>query len=228
MNRFRSTLIVSIVAFLASEAACLAAAEAACKVANGASREASAPNVLVILTDDQGWGDLSLHGNRNLRTPHLDSIAQKGAQFRHFYVCPVCSPTRAEFLTGRWHIRGGVRDVTSGGERLDLDEVTIAQLFRQAGYRTAMFGKWHNGTQGAYHPTQRGFEDFYGFTSGHWGHYFSPLLEVNDELTRGSGFLPDDLTNRALRFISSEDDRPFFLMMTYNTPHSPMQVPDAW
>lgn len=228
MSRFRSTVIVSIVVFLASEAGSLVAGEAVCEVKGEACYEGSAPNVLVILTDDQGWGDLSLHGNRNLRTPQLDSIAQKGAQFRHFYVCPVCSPTRAEFLTGRWHIRGGVRDVTSGGERLDLDEVTIAQLFRQAGYRTAMFGKWHNGTQGAYHPTQRGFEEFYGFTSGHWGHYFSPLLEINDELTRGSGFLPDDLTNRALRFISSEDDRPFFLMMTYNTPHSPMQVPDAW
>ena len=87
---------------------------------------AAPPNVLIILTDDQGWGDLSLHGNTNLATPHIDQLAKAGAQFEHFYVCPVCSPTRAEMLTGRWHPRGGVRDVTSGGERLDLDETTIA------------------------------------------------------------------------------------------------------
>ena len=87
---------------------------------------AAPPNVLIILTDDQGWGDLSLHGNTNLATPHIDQLARSGARFEHFYVCPVCSPTRAEMLTGRWHPRGGVRDVTSGGERLDLDETTIA------------------------------------------------------------------------------------------------------
>ena len=132
------------------------------------------PNVIVVLTDDQGWGDLSLHGNRNLSTPNLDALARSGAQFSHFYVCPVCSPTRAELLTGRWHPRGGVRDVTSGGERLDLDEVTIANAFKSAGYRTGLFGKWHNGTQGPYHPISRGFDEFYGFTSGHWGSLLQP------------------------------------------------------
>lgn len=186
------------------------------------------PNVIVVLTDDQGWGDLSLHGNRNLSTPNLDALARSGAQFSHFYVCPVCSPTRAELLTGRWHPRGGVRDVTSGGERLDLDEVTIANAFKSAGYRTGLFGKWHNGTQGPYHPISRGFDEFYGFTSGHWGHYFSPMLEENDELTQGDGYLPDDLTNHAMDFIRRDDTRPFFTLLTLNTPHSPMQVPDAW
>ena len=186
------------------------------------------PNVIVVLTDDQGWGDLSLHGNRNLSTPNLDALARSGAQFSHFYVCPVCSPTRAELLTGRWHPRGGVRDVTSGGERLDLDEVTIADAFKSAGYRTGLFGKWHNGTQGPYHPIRRGFDEFYGFTSGHWGHYFSPMLEENDELTQGDGYLPDDLTNHAMDFIGRDDARPFFALLTLNTPHSPMQVPDAW
>ena len=186
------------------------------------------PNLIVVLTDDQGWGDLSLHGNRNLSTPNLDALARCGAQLSHFYVCPVCSPTRAELLTGRWHPRGGVRDVTSGGERLDLDEVTIADAFRSAGYRTGLFGKWHNGTQGPYHPIRRGFDEFYGFTSGHWGHYFSPMLEENDELTHGDGYLPDDLTNHAIDFIRRDDARPFFALLTLNTPHGPMQVPDAW
>ncbi len=189
---------------------------------------AAPPNVLIILTDDQGWGDLSLHGNTNLATPHIDQLAKAGARFEHFYVCPVCSPTRAEMLTGRWHPRGGVRDVTSGGERLDLDETTIADVFRKAGYRTALFGKWHNGTQGPYHPLARGFDEFYGFTSGHWGHYFSPLIEEQDELTRGAGYLPDDLTNHAIDFMRREDSKPFFTILTLNTPHSPMQVPDTW
>ena len=189
---------------------------------------AGPPNVLIILTDDQGWGDLSLHGNTNLATPHIDQLARSGARFGHFYVCPVCSPTRAEMLTGRWHPRGGVRDVTSGGERLDLDETTIADVFRSAGYRTALFGKWHNGTQGPYHPLARGFDEFYGFTSGHWGHYFSPLVEQQDELTRGDGYLPDDLTNHAIDFMRRDDSQPFFTILTLNTPHSPMQVPDTW
>ncbi len=186
------------------------------------------PNVIIILTDDQGWGDLSLHGNTNLNTPHLDQLAKDGAQFSHFYVCPVCSPTRAEMLTGRWHPRGGVRDVSRGGERLDLDETTMADAFKAAGYRTGLFGKWHNGTQGQYHPNARGFDEFYGFTSGHWGHYFSPILEQNDDLTRGEGYLPDDLTDHAMDFISTTATQPFFALLTLNTPHSPMQVPEAW
>ncbi|MDR3638616.1 MAG: sulfatase-like hydrolase/transferase, partial [Isosphaeraceae bacterium] len=103
---------------------------------------ADRPNVLIILADDQGWGDLSVHGNTNLRTPHIDSLARDGALFERFFVCPVCSPTRAEFLTGRYHPRGGVRDVSTGGERLDLDERTIADAFRAAGYATGAFGKW--------------------------------------------------------------------------------------
>src|SRR5215207_6851181 len=88
---------------------------------------AERPNVVVFLADDQGWGDLSIHGNTNLATPHIDSLAKDGALFEQFFVCPVCSPTRAEFLTGRYHARGGVRGVSTGQERLDLDEITIAQ-----------------------------------------------------------------------------------------------------
>src|SRR4051795_1242178 len=92
------------------------------------------PNVVVFLSDDQGWGDLSVHGNTNLSTPNIDSIARDGALGERFYVCPVCSPTRAEFLTGRYHARGGVRGVSTGAERLSLDEITIAQTFKAVGY----------------------------------------------------------------------------------------------
>src|SRR5687767_12809952 len=108
---------------------------------------ADKPNIVVILSDDQGWGDLSINGNTNLSTPNIDSLGRDGVIFDRFFVCPVCSPTRAEFLTGRYHPRGGVRGVSTGQERLDLDERTIAEAFQAAGYATGAFGKWHNGSQ---------------------------------------------------------------------------------
>ena len=192
------------------------------------SAPAQQPNVIVILSDDQGWGDLSVHGNFNLATPNIDSLARDGASFDRFFVCPVCSPTRAEFLTGRYHPRSGVYSTSAGGERMDLDEVTIADTFRAAGYATAAFGKWHNGMQYPYHPNGRGFQEFYGFCSGHWGNYFSPPLERNGELVRGEGFMVDDFTNHALQFIEAHREKPFFVYLPYNTPHSPMQVPERW
>jgi arylsulfatase A-like enzyme len=193
-----------------------------------ATQAAEKPNVVVFLADDQGWGDLSVHGNTNLQTPHIDGLARDGARFEHFYVCPVCSPTRAEFLTGRYHPRGGVWSVSTGGERLNLDERTIANVFREAGYATALFGKWHNGSQYPYHPNARGFDEYYGFTSGHWGDYFSPPLDHNGQPVRGQGYLSDDLTDHALTFVEQNRARPFFCYVAFNTPHSPMQVPDRW
>ena len=189
---------------------------------------ADRPNVVVILTDDQGWGDLSINGNKNLNTPHIDSLAQEGIRFDRFYVCAVCSPTRAEFLTGRYHARSGVYSTSQGGERMDLDEVTIADTFKAAGYATGAFGKWHNGMQYPYHPNGRGFDEYYGFASGHWGDYFSPPLERNGKIVQGEGFLVDDLTDKAMEFMEENRDGPFFAYIPYNTPHSPMQVPDEF
>ena len=186
------------------------------------------PNVIVILTDDQGWGDLSLNGNVSVETPHIDQLASDGARFQHFFVSPVCSPTRAEFLTGRHHVRCGVYSTSEGGERVNADEMMIGEIFKKAGYRTAAFGKWHSGMQHPYHPNARGFDEFYGFCSGHWGNYFSPMLEHNGQLVQGDGYLPDDLTARAIEFIERDHSRPFFVYLPYNTPHSPMQVPDRW
>ena len=195
---------------------------------SGERRSEQPPNVVVILADDQGWGDLSLHGNTNLSTPNIDSLAHEGAMFEHFYVNSVCAPTRAEFLTGRYHGRGGVRGVSTGQERLNADEHTIAQTFQAAGYATGAFGKWHNGTQHPYHPNARGFGEFYGFTEGHWGHYFDYELDHNGELVRGEGYVIDDFTNKAMNFMEQNRDGPFFAYLPYNTPHSPMQVPDEY
>ncbi len=185
-------------------------------------------HIIMIVTDDQGWGDLGVNDNPHIHTPHLDTLARAGVQFSRYYVSPVCSPTRAELLTGRYHPRGGVYSTSQGGERLDLDETTVAELLQEQGYRTAAFGKWHNGSQPPYHPNNRGFEEFYGFCSGHWGNYFSPMLEHNGAVVKGEGFIIDDLTDHAMDFISDEDDRPSFTLLAYNTPHSPMQVPDEW
>ncbi|MHC4251258.1 MAG: sulfatase-like hydrolase/transferase [Planctomycetota bacterium] len=186
------------------------------------------PNIVIFLADDQGWGDLSVHGNVNLSTPRIDSLARDGAIFDRFYVCPVCSPTRAEFLTGRYHARSGVTSTSAGGERFDLDERTIGEVFKSAGYATGAFGKWHSGMQWPYHPNARGFDEYYGFCSGHWGHYFDTVLEHNGELVKGNGFIIDDLTEHAMEFVEKNSDRPFFCYVPYNTPHSPMQMPDRF
>lgn len=219
MLRLRSQTVCGVLALLSLAALVSSSTGAA------APRK---PNVVVILADDQGWGDLSIHGNTNLSTPNIDSLGRDGALFEHFYVCPVCSPTRAEFLTGRYHARGGVFNVSTGGERLNLDARTIGDTFKAAGYATACFGKWHNGSQYPYHPNGRGFEEYYGFTSGHWGDYFDPPLEHNGQPVRGQGYITDDLTNHALAFVDQHREGPFFCYLAFNTPHSPMQVPDRW
>ena len=190
------------------------------------SAAAEKPSIVMFLTDDQGWGDLSIHGNTNLKTPHIDSLAREGASFENFYVCAVCAPTRAEFLTGRYHPKTGVSGVSEGTERINPDETTLADLLKNAGYATGAFGKWHNGTQAPYHPNDRGFDEYYGFTSGHWGHYFSPPLDHNRKIVKGNGYLVDDLTDHAIRFIEENRDEPFFCYIPYNTPHSPMMIDD--
>ena len=189
---------------------------------------ARSPNVVVILTDDQGWGDLSINGNQNLSTPNIDRLGNEGLTLENFYVCQVCAPTRAEFLTGRYHPKTGVSGVSTGQERLNVDETTIADVFKKSGYATGAFGKWHNGTQPPYHPNYRGFDEYYGFTSGHWGHYFSPPLDHNGEAVRGNGYVVDDFTDKAIEFIETNQERPFFCYIPYNTPHSPMQIHDRF
>ncbi|MEO7600342.1 MAG: arylsulfatase [Opitutus sp.] len=186
------------------------------------------PNIVIMLADDQGWGDLSINGNHSISTPSIDALAKSGATLDHFFVCAVCAPTRAEFLTGRYHPRGGVRGVDAGEERLNSDETTVAQAFKAAGYATGAFGKWHSGGQWPYHPNARGFEEFYGYTAGHWGEYFESPLEHNGEFVHAKGYLTDDLTSHAIGFIEKNKDRPFFCYLPFNTPHSPFSVPDKY
>ncbi len=183
------------------------------------------PNIVVFLADDAGWGDYSHSGNRQLSTPNIDSIASAGVSLENFYVCPLCAPTRAEFLTGRYYPRTGVKGVSTGFERLNLDEKTIADAFKAAGYATGAFGKWHNGSQYPYHPCGRGFDEYFGHTSGHWGEYFNAPLEDNGRMVKTEGYIVDVCTDKALSFIERKKDGPFFCYIPFTTPHSPWAAP---
>ncbi|MCF0069299.1 sulfatase-like hydrolase/transferase [Dyadobacter sp. CY261] len=186
------------------------------------------PNIVLILADDQGWGDLSINGNTNVRTPHIDKIGKEGARFDRFYVSPLCAPTRAGLLTGRYHYRAGVWGVSNSREFMNLNEATLADLLKKAGYATGCFGKWHNGSQYPYHPNGRGFDEFYGMLSGHYANYFNTTVDYNGEPVKSKGYITDDLTDKAIDFIekSRKANKPFLCYLPYNTPHSPFQVPD--
>ncbi|HEX6984931.1 MAG TPA: sulfatase-like hydrolase/transferase, partial [Planctomycetaceae bacterium] len=186
------------------------------------------PNVLLILTDDQGWGDIGSHGNEAVDTPNLDRLAGQGARFERFFVDPLCAPTRAALLTGRYSLRSGVHGVTRGHETMRTEEVTLAELFRDAGYATGCFGKWHNGRHYPNHPNGQGFDEFFGFCGGHWNNYFDTTLERNAEPVRTTGFITDVLTDEAIGFVRRNKDRPFFCYVPYNAPHWPPQVPDRY
>ena len=188
---------------------------------------AARPNVVVFLADDAGWGDYGFSGNTQVATPNIDSIAKGGVSMDRFYVCPVCAPTRGEFLTGRYHPRGGVKGVSTGQERLDLGEKTLADAFKAAGYATGAFGKWHNGSQWPYHPMARGFDEYFGHTSGHWGEYFNAPLEENGKMIRTEGYIVDVCTDRALGFIEKNKEKPFVCYVPFTTPHSPWAAPEA-
>ena len=183
------------------------------------SADADKPNVIVILTDDQGWGDLSVHGNTNISTPNIDRLASQGMALDRFYVCPICSPTRAEFMTGRYnpsHRRQVCQSWrrTHGFERDD----------RVRGFQNRRLqncGVWQSGTTGCSHLIIRmpGVSmNTYGFCSGHWGHYYSPMLEHNGQIVTGDGFVIDDFTNRAMNYIEVHKEEPFFVYLALLHP----------
>jgi arylsulfatase A len=186
------------------------------------------PNVVLVITDDQGYGDLGSTGNPHLSTPHLDGLAAESVVFDRFFVSPVCAPTRASLLTGRYHLRTGTWGVTGGRETMRGDEVTLAEVLRTNGYRTGAFGKWHNGAHIPGTPRAQGFDEFFGFRGGHWNLYVDADLEHNGRPVKTKGYIADVLTDEALRFIERYRRQPFFCYLAFNTPHSPLQVPDKY
>jgi arylsulfatase len=129
----------------------------------------SRPNIILIITDDQGWGDLSCTGNPHLKTPNLDRLHSGGTRFSDFHVSPTCSPTRAALLSGRHEFKNGVTHTILERERLTLDAVTIAQVLQESGYHTGVFGKWHLGDEDPYQPNRRGFEESFIHGAGRSG-----------------------------------------------------------
>lgn len=191
---------------------------------------ANPPNVILVITDDQGWFDVGLHGNPHIETPVMDRIAREGVRFSRFYCSPVCTPTRAALLTGRHYQRTGAVDTYRGRDTLRPGEITLGQIFQSRGYRTACIGKWHLGRYMRYHPNERGFEHFFGF----WQYGFINRYDDSDELWCNKrpvltvGYVTDVLTDQALRWLEENRSRPFFLYLAYNAPHSPYLVPDRY
>jgi arylsulfatase A-like enzyme len=195
---------------------------------SSSKQKQSPPNVILIMTDDQGWGDLSFHGNPYLETPNIDQLAKESARFNRFYVSPLCAPTRASLLTGRYHLRTGTVAVSKGLEIMDADEITLGELFKANQYQTGIFGKWHNGQHFPNHPNNQGFDTFFGFCGGHWSNYFDTKLERNGKIEQTKGFITDVLTDEALKFIQKNIQKPFFCYLPYNAPHSPHQTPESY
>ena len=194
------------------------------------------PNIVLIITDDQGYGDLGCHGNDKIRTPNLDRLAKQSAELTRFYVCPVCSPTRASLMTGRYNYRTGVVDTYLGRSMMHSDEVTLAEIFGEAGYRTGIFGKWHLGDNYPLRSVDQGFQESLVHKGGGIGQpsdpprnsYFDPILQHNGIAEKYKGYCTDIFTDAAIRFIEKNRDRPFFAYLSTNAPHTPLQIADAY
>jgi len=192
------------------------------------------PNVVLIITDDQGYGDLGVHGNPHLQTPHIDRLARESVQFEYFYVSPVCSPTRASLMTGRYNYRTGVVDTFLGRSLMHPDETTVAESLSAAGYRTGIFGKWHLGDNYPMRAMDQGFQESLVLNGGGIGQpsdpvggesYFDPMLRRNGDWTATRGYVSDVITDGAIAFIRASQGAPFFTYLAFNAPHTPLQVP---
>ena len=196
------------------------------------------PNIVMIVGDDMGYADIGVHGSKDIPTPNIDALARAGIRFTDGYVTgPHCSPTRAALLTGRYQQRFGHEINMSANAGPDgglaITETTMADRLKAAGYRTALFGKWHLGSGDRFHPLSRGFDEFYGFLGGEHSYFESsptdknPLYEDRTPVD-ASGYLTDVLTDRAVAFIKREKTRPFFLYLAYNAVHTPMHAPEKY
>lgn len=194
------------------------------------------PNVLLIMTDDQGWGDVGFHGNPQLKTPHLDRLAAQSAELTQFHVCPVCSPTRASLMTGRYNYRTGAIDTYLGRATMASEETTLAEMFSAAGYRTGIFGKWHLGDNYPSRAIDQGFEESMVHRGGGIGQpadppgnsYFDPVLMQNGHAVKTQGYCSDVFTDAAMRFIAEHRRERFFAYLAFNCPHTPLQVPQEY
>ena len=207
----------------------------------GLAQNESRPNVIIIMTDDQGYGDLGINGNPHVKTPVIDKFASENIRFNNFYVSPVCAPTRSSLMTGRYSLRTGVRDTYNGGAIMASSEVTIAEMLKQAGYYTGVFGKWHLGDNYPGRPSDQGFDESLIHLSGGMGQvgdfttyfkgnksYFDPVLWHNNKKKAYQGYCSDIFTDQAINFIEKNKDQTFFCYLSFNAPHTPLQVPEKY
>ena len=206
----------------------------AVSVLPSAAAESKKPNIVVLLADDLGYGDLGIHGGKDIPTPHIDALAKAGVRATSGYVSgPYCSPTRAGFLTGRYQQRFG-HEFNPGGATnnneigLSLNETTLPARLKDAGYATALVGKWHLGLAPQFHPQKRGFDEFFGFLGG--AHAYFPGGNPNDPIQRNGEpvdeqtYLTDALAREATAFITRKKSDPFFLFVTFNAVHNPQHA----
>jgi arylsulfatase A-like enzyme len=225
-------------------AALLAMAVASLPVSKAAAEEdPQRPNILVILADDLGYGDLSSYGAADLRTPHVDRLVAAGMRFDNFYAnCPVCSPTRASLLTGRYPELVGVPGVIrthpeNSWGYLAADAVLLPTVLKRAGYHTTIVGKWHLGLEAPNRPNDRGFDHFHGFLGDMMDDYYDHrrhginYMRLNDQEIDPAGHATDLFTEWAVAYLkqrTAAPSSPFFLYLAYNAPHTPIQPPDDW
>lgn len=217
-----------------------------------ASIASETPNVIVILTDDQGYADVGFNGSKDIPTPNIDRIADEGVRFDRGYVSfPVCGPSRAGLLTGRYQSRFGYdlnasenpEDPNAG---LPLSENMIPAVIEPAGYTSTIIGKWHMGNHPNFHPLERGFDEFFGFTNGGHNYYAEKYRDVDLSKAKSSahlyqtrlvknrdkidakGYLTDILSDEAVDFVKRKKDEPFFMYLAYNAPHAPLQAPPRY
>lgn len=207
-----------------------------------ASGNSTKPNILIILADDLGYGDLSVNGGTDIQTPNIDRLFEKGMKFRNFYAnCTVCSPTRASLMTGCYPDLAGVPGVirtqeTNSWGYLTENSITLPQVLRSAGYQTALVGKWHLGLESPNKPNERGFDFFHGFLGDMMDDYWTHLREgnnymrLNDREADPKGHATDIFSDWAIDYLTTaaKKESPFFLYLAYNAPHFPIQPPDDW
>lgn len=200
------------------------------------------PNIILILTDDQGYGDLGRHGNPILQTPNLDRLHDESVRFTDFHVSPTCAPTRSALMSGRHDFKNGITHTILERERMALTTTTIAQVLKSAGYTTGIFGKWHLGDEPAYRPNRRGFDEMFIHGCGGIGQtypgtcgdapgnsYFDPVILHNNKFEKTQGYCTDVFFAQAQRWIKAVKGRqPFFAYITPNAPHAPLDVPESY
>ena len=203
--------------------------------------EPAQPNIILVMTDDQGYGDLSCHGHPFLKTPNIDTLFNQSTRFTDFHVSATCSPTRAALMSGRAAFKNGVTHTVVERERMALSSTTVAEVLKSAGYTTGIFGKWHLGDADPYQPENRGFDEVFihgagGIGQAHVGDqsdapgttYFDPIIKHNGKFEQAHEYCTDVFFKETLRWIKTQKDnadkKPFFAYLSTNAPHSPYRV----